>query len=122
MDRRTFLKGLVATAAGVLVPGHVAAEPERRVWALDGTMVSPVRRVHLEEHPYLDPRIPITTIQIAHQEIVTAGGLDWEPGDYMNIGGEWMKILSEEPTMSWTHRYTVERYPNGYPTLTARPE
>lgn len=26
IDRRTFLKGLVATAAGVLVPGHVAAD------------------------------------------------------------------------------------------------
>jgi hypothetical protein len=39
MDRRTFLKGLVATAAGVLVPGHVAADPERRIWALDRTMV-----------------------------------------------------------------------------------
>lgn len=40
LDRRTFLKGLVATAAGVLVPGHVAAEPERRIWALDRTMVA----------------------------------------------------------------------------------
>lgn len=38
MDRRTFLKGLVATAAGVLIPGEVAAEPARRVWALDRTM------------------------------------------------------------------------------------
>jgi hypothetical protein len=41
MDRRSFLKGLVATAAGVLVPGQVLAEPERRVWALDRTMVTP---------------------------------------------------------------------------------
>ena len=41
MNRRDFLKGLVATAAGVLVPASVAAEPERRIWALDRTMVEP---------------------------------------------------------------------------------
>lgn len=36
MDRRTFLKGLTAvTAAGLLIP-------ERKVWALDRTMVQPV--------------------------------------------------------------------------------
>jgi hypothetical protein len=40
MDRRSFLKGLVATAAGVLVPSEVLAEPDRRVWALDRTMVA----------------------------------------------------------------------------------
>lgn len=45
IDRRTFLKGLVATAAGVLVPGAVLAEPERRVWALDRTMVAAERTV-----------------------------------------------------------------------------
>lgn len=42
LSRRTFLKGLVATAAGILVPAEVLAEPERRVWALDSTMVTPV--------------------------------------------------------------------------------
>jgi hypothetical protein len=41
VDRRTFLRGLVATAAGVLIPASVAAEPERRIWALDSTMVTP---------------------------------------------------------------------------------
>jgi hypothetical protein len=46
MDRRTFLKGLVATAAGVLVPGAVLAEPERRVWALDSTMARPQLYLH----------------------------------------------------------------------------
>lgn len=39
MNRRTFLKGLVATAAGVLVAPDVLAEPERRVFALDQTML-----------------------------------------------------------------------------------
>jgi hypothetical protein len=39
MNRRTFLSGLVATAAGVLIPGVVAAEPERRIWVLDQTML-----------------------------------------------------------------------------------
>lgn len=42
MDRRSFLRGLVGTAAGVLVAPEVLADPERRVWALDNTMVRPV--------------------------------------------------------------------------------
>jgi hypothetical protein len=41
MNRRTFLGGLVATAAGVLVSEEVLAEPERRIWALKKTMVAP---------------------------------------------------------------------------------
>jgi hypothetical protein len=110
MDRRTFLKGLVATAAGVLVPGHVAAEPERRVWALDQTMVAPVRHVHFEEHPWPERGCSMQEWIVSHQEIITAGGLEWESGDFMVINGERMKIVSEEPTMSWTHRYIVERY------------
>lgn len=40
MNRRGFLTGLAATAAGLLVPGDVAAEPQRRVWALDQTMLT----------------------------------------------------------------------------------
>ena len=39
MNRRTFLSGLLATSAGVLVPQVVLAEPERRVWALDRSMI-----------------------------------------------------------------------------------
>jgi hypothetical protein len=35
MDRRSFLKGMVATASGVLIPMNA----EQRVWALDRTMV-----------------------------------------------------------------------------------
>jgi hypothetical protein len=55
MDRRTFLKGLVATAAGVLVPGAVLAEPERRVWALDQTMAQPKGSLYAAIDPgYLD--------------------------------------------------------------------
>ena len=38
MNRRTFLKGIAATAAGILIPDYAAAEPHRRVWALDRTM------------------------------------------------------------------------------------
>lgn len=33
LSRRTLLKGLAATATGLLLPADVAAEPERRVWA-----------------------------------------------------------------------------------------
>ena len=40
MNRRTFLTGLMATATGVLVPASVLAEPERRIWALDRTMLA----------------------------------------------------------------------------------
>lgn len=32
LTRRTFLKGMVAGAAGLLLPSDVAAEPERRIW------------------------------------------------------------------------------------------
>jgi hypothetical protein len=55
MNRRTFLKSLVAGTAGILVPQQVMAEPElvltpgshRRIWALDSTMVGryPIRDV-----------------------------------------------------------------------------
>jgi hypothetical protein len=54
-SRRTFLKGLTATAAGLLVPGGLAdAEEVRRFWAL-GAM--PERRrwefvVHLNGRDY----------------------------------------------------------------------
>jgi hypothetical protein len=41
LSRRGFLKGLVGTAAGILVAPEILAEPERRVWALDGSMVRP---------------------------------------------------------------------------------
>jgi hypothetical protein len=41
LSRRSLLKGMIATAAGVLIPEHVAAEPERRIWALDSTMIEP---------------------------------------------------------------------------------
>lgn len=40
MNRRSFLKGLVATGAGILVPAAVSAEPERRIWQLDQTMLA----------------------------------------------------------------------------------
>lgn len=41
MKRRVFLGGLVAGAAGLLVPAPPAiVVPERRVWALDRTMTS----------------------------------------------------------------------------------
>jgi hypothetical protein len=45
ISRRTLLKGLAATAAGVLVSEEVLAEPERRIWALDETMVQPVHHI-----------------------------------------------------------------------------
>jgi hypothetical protein len=65
VNRRTLLKGLVATAAGVLVSEEVLAEPERRIWALDQTMVQPrdwhirhvedwVDMLNPHETPFLD--------------------------------------------------------------------
>jgi hypothetical protein len=41
VNRRLFLKGLAATAAGLLIPADVLAEPERRVFPLDKTMLAP---------------------------------------------------------------------------------
>lgn len=43
LSRRSLLKGFVATAAGLLLPETVAAEPGRRIWALDRTMIAPRR-------------------------------------------------------------------------------
>lgn len=37
MNRRDFLKGLVATSAGVLIPGDV--DPTKKIYALDSTMI-----------------------------------------------------------------------------------
>jgi hypothetical protein len=45
ISRRSFLGGVVATAAGVLVSEEALAEPERRIWALDQTMVQPVHHI-----------------------------------------------------------------------------
>lgn len=53
MNRRTFFKGLAATAAGVLIPEQVLAEPERRIWALDRTMV-PLGRGKKESMTFWD--------------------------------------------------------------------
>lgn len=39
ISRRSLLKGLAATAAGVLIPDGY--DPERRVWALDRSMIDP---------------------------------------------------------------------------------
>lgn len=52
MDRRSFLKGLVATAAGVLIPASVAAEPERRIWALNRSVL--VRPVPWSKEPFME--------------------------------------------------------------------
>ena len=59
MDRRTLLKGLVATSAGLLLPPTLAenVEATRRYWALDRTMVLPrhgyeVWTLDRRHHPY----------------------------------------------------------------------
>jgi hypothetical protein len=39
MNRRTFLRGLLLTAAGLAVPPLALDKPVRRLWALDGTML-----------------------------------------------------------------------------------
>lgn len=39
MNRRTFLRGMLLAAAGLMVPPLALEEPVRRLWALDGTML-----------------------------------------------------------------------------------
>jgi len=41
VNRRQLLGGFVASVAGLLIPEALAAEPERRVFALDRTMLDP---------------------------------------------------------------------------------
>lgn len=43
--RRTFLKGFILTAAGLVLPASALAEaePQRRVWALDSSMLTTAR-------------------------------------------------------------------------------
>lgn len=50
MNRRAFLAGLSATAAGLLIP-------EKKIWALDRTMISPGSDDWIIEFPMVDAGI-----------------------------------------------------------------
>ena len=91
MNRRAFIAGLTATAAGLLIP-------DKRVWALDRTMIAP-------RHPqwwydvqamgqdwsgrvWFDPVIPESTISV---------------GDVIVVGGDQMVVQRVDPYF-WCHR------------------
>jgi hypothetical protein len=100
MDRRAFLKGLVATAAGVLVPGQVLAEPERRVWALDRTMVQP-KGGYLLDTGWFDATLPdgMIWLPISREEIVVSDARYYQhmPTAWINVGGEHMRVVGIHP-------------------------
>lgn len=55
LTRRTFLKGLVASTAGLLLPasaGVEIAEPERRYWALGAVLDKRIRVFSWDEHGF----------------------------------------------------------------------
>jgi len=75
MNRRTFLRGLtVATAAGILVP-------ERKIWALDRTMMFDTRYpeaiVHFDEAAYIpsDLRFTMSFLRDGDETVLLGYGL-----------------------------------------------
>lgn len=100
MDRRTFLKGLVATAAGVLVPGSVAAEPDRRVWALDRTMVA-APTYTIRESGSLFPILAgsVISCEIEYEDMVHA------------IDSLYVAETIRNPDGTYTHTFTGGRLP-----------
>lgn len=118
MNRRDFLKGLVATAAGVLVPGEVAAEPERRIWALDKTMFPnkmilgdhiPVHRV-FPEHERIEFYWAPAKIHLCDDSFVA-------PGLTLRIGGQDYLVTSMPnangvmDAKTWIPKMEVNHYP-----------
>ena len=55
MNRRSFIKGTLGAAAGLFLPEYALAEqPERKVWALDRTMM-PEQTLAMEWNPPIHP-------------------------------------------------------------------
>jgi hypothetical protein len=82
LSRRQFLAGLTATAAGVLIP-------ERKVWALDRTMLFDTRYPDAIVHPETDYNF----FQAFYvRDEVLFGNAPW--GQYKTNDGEnWIRIL-----------------------------
>ena len=101
MDRRSFLRGLVGTAAGVLVAPEVLAEPERRVWALDNTMVRPVHDMsaHIRLLPEWIERLEphdtplLDMIEVSDYDYVQRFHWGWgRKPEYIQMGREVVEI------------------------------
>ena len=90
MDRRSLLRGLVGTAAGVLVAPDVLAEPERRVWALDSSMVNPMQFLG-EDYNYYQ-RFEYGVVFRVGDEIM------WRGPDRIYRGQARTQIAQHEPT------------------------
>jgi hypothetical protein len=67
ITRRRFAQGLALAAAGLLVP-EVAVEATRRLWALDGTMLTPA-------DPPWDPALRLWAFRADHGDNITAYSL-----------------------------------------------
>lgn len=104
LTRRTLLKGLAVTAAGLLIPAEVLAEPERRVWALDSTQmgftdladtpVSPITRGSLVFGPDIlryDRLFPRTDHEIIRVNRLYPDGriefVRWEGSSFWPVNG-----------------------------------
>lgn len=78
MNRRAFLAGLTATAAGLLVP-------ERKVWALDRTMIAqPLFPPFIYESGWFDANLArydklMTHIYVDTSQILMRDGDTWVP-------------------------------------------
>jgi hypothetical protein len=112
MDRRSFLKGLVATAAGVLVPGAVLAEPERRVWALDQTMVQPKLPLDIGIDPGYDEAVVFETISLSRRYSHRHDMGPYYPGAWIQIGDEHMQVVGHKETQGWYDTIVVARFPS----------
>jgi len=98
MNRRRFLQGLTATAAGLFVPADVAAEPERRIWPGWSPAPSSV--------PIYHAWTTINVAGIAVGEIHVPERRDWLeviqdgrifPCDILSMGGEYLLVTAVEP-------------------------
>lgn len=110
LDRRRFLRGLVGTAAGVLVAPEVLSEPDRRVFALDRTMVS--RSPELFCYPVpewitkFEPHdTPLLSMIIADRDYSYWGWGEVDHPKLVQIGTEIMQVAGEpypHPTSAHT--------------------
>lgn len=108
LSRRTFLKGLVVTTAGLLLPAEVAAEPTRRIWQLDQTHLGQGdrvwRQIYDETAFFSDPGREIvwisavdndratvvrglgsTTSPFHAESLIIAGPGHFAPGDFVLV-------------------------------------
>ncbi len=92
MNRRTFLKGLVAGTAGILIPREVMAEPERRIWALDSTMLRSPNPGWWDRQVFFhDNRITVGDYQADYTLFAKTTDDDWYSSDK---GLTWRPLIS----------------------------